>query len=82
MNRLEYSGMCELSADGRLTWVENKQTHEQGLVVGCGAEMIRVEFSDHCETWPRTECRELTHGYRVNYTEIEKHPHEFDSHLD
>ena len=82
MNRTDYQGMCELFGDGQMIWIENQVTHLQGRVVGCESEMIEVEVGDHCEKWNHLECAEMTHGYRVNYQEVKKHPHEFDTHLD
>ena len=82
MNTTEYKGMCELFGDGQMIWVENQRTHSKGRVVGCEPEMIEVEVDNHCEKWNRSDCAEMTHGYKVNYEEVKKHPHEFDSHLD
>ncbi|HEY5673457.1 MAG TPA: hypothetical protein VIR78_07125 [Malonomonas sp.] len=82
MNRTDYQGMCELFTDGHMIWVENQDTHQKGRVVGCDAEQIEVEVGDHCEKWSYSSCAELTHGYRVNYEEVKKHPHEFDTHHD
>jgi len=82
MNRTEYQGMCELFSDGQMIWVENILNHLKGRVVGCEKGMVEVEIGDHCETWDRSECNEMTHGYKVNYDEVKKHPHEFDTHLD
>jgi hypothetical protein len=82
MNGTEYTGMCELFNDGQLIWVENQKTHTKARVVGCAAEMIEVEATDHCEKWDFRDCAEITHGFRVKYEEVRKHPHEYDSHLD
>ena len=82
MNRTEFRGMCELFSDGNLIWLENQATHDKGRMVGCEADMIEVEVGNHCEKWRPAECIEVTHGYKVNYGEVQKHPHEYDSHLD
>lgn len=82
MKRTDYEGMCELFGDGLMIWVENKATQQKGRVVGCAAGQIEVEVGDHCEKWNRSECAEITHGYRMNYAEVKKHPHEFDTHHD
>ena len=82
MNRTEYQGMCELFGDGQMIWIENQSNHLQGRVVGCEPELIEVEVGKHCERWSPDECVEMTHGYKVNYAEVKKHPHEFDTHLD
>jgi hypothetical protein len=82
MKRTDFEGMCELAQEGRLTWVENKGSHEKGRVVSCSGEKIEVETSGHRETWNLRDCQELTYGYKVNYEEVKKHPHEYDSHLD
>lgn len=82
MRRTEFEGMCELIKDGRLTWVENVSTHKNGRVVSCGSDSMEVEVDGKRENWSARECQELTHGYRVNYDEVKKHPHEYDSHLD
>jgi len=82
MKRNEFSGMCELAKEGRLTWVENTSLHEQGRVMNCGTDTIRVDVHGNVQDWDMRDCRELTHGYKVNYDEVKKHPHEFDTHLD
>ena len=82
MRRTDYEGMCELAREGRLTWVENTSSHEKGRVVSCGGETVEVEVSGHRENWSLRDCQELTHGYKVNYEEVKKHPHEFDTHAD
>lgn len=82
MNGTEYTGMCELFNDGQLIWVENQKTHTKGRVVGCAAEIIEIEAGDHSEKWAFRDCAEITHGFRVKYEEVRKHPHEYDSHLD
>ncbi len=82
MNNTEYQGMCELFNDGQMIWVENQTNHLKGRVVGCEPDMIEVEVENHCEKWKRSDCVEMTHGYKVNYEEVKKHPHEYDSHLD
>lgn len=82
MKRTDFEGMCELFKDGRLTWVENANDHKAGRVVSCGTDSIEVEVAGHRESWNASDCQEMTHGYRVNYDEVKKHPHEFDSHLD
>ncbi|MFA5514871.1 MAG: hypothetical protein WDA20_01160 [Desulfuromonadales bacterium] len=82
MKQTDFEGMCELAREGRLTWVENNNTHEAGRVISCSGELIEVEVADHRATWDLHDCRELTHGYKVNYEEVKKHPKEFDTHLD
>lgn len=82
MTRADFNGMCELATEGRLTWVERSDTHMAGRVMGCDGEVITVAVGKGEERWDRRDCRELTHGYRVNYDEVRKHPHEFDSHRD
>lgn len=82
MNRTEFEGMCEVFGDGGLVWVENMQTHMKGRVISCEAEMIEVVTDDHTERWDRNECAEVTHGFKVKYEEVKKHPHEYDTHLD
>lgn len=82
MNRNEFQGMCDLLKDGRMTWVENHQNHLQGRVVGCEEDRIEVDIGNRCEVWERQDCSEMTHGYKIDYQEVEKHPHEYDSHLD
>ena len=82
MNTTDFQGMCELFKDGQLIWVQKLNSHMKGRVIGCEAEMIEVEVGDHCEKWSRSECAEMTHGYKVKYEEVKKHPHEFDTHLD
>lgn len=82
MKRTEFEGMCELSRDGRLTWVENTDSHEKGRVISCGKDSIKVDVAGRDETWDRSACKEMTFGYKVNYEEVKKHPHEFDTHTD
>ena len=82
MKRTDFEGMCELFNDGQMVWIENQATHKQGRVVGCEAEVIEVEVGDHREKWNRSECAEMTHGFKVKYEEVKKHPHEFDTHHD
>lgn len=82
MNRTDYQGMCQLFRDGRLIWVENTDKHIPGRVTGCGAEMVDVDVRGHDESWTRSECNELTYGYKMNYAEYLKHPKEFDTHHD
>lgn len=82
MKRNEYKGMCQLFEDGEMIWVENRTSHLQGRVTGCHDNMIDVDVKGHRETWDSDICRELTHGFKVNYDETMKHPHEYDTHLD
>lgn len=82
MRRTDYEGMCELAREGRLTWVENKDSHEAGRVISCSGDTVEVEVSGHHENWSLRDCKELTHGYKVKYEEVKKHPHEFDTHMD
>lgn len=82
MNRTDYQGMCELFSDGQMIWIENELTHMKGRLVGCEPELLEVEVDNHCEKWPRRDCSELTYGYKVNYEEVRRHPHEFDTHHD
>ena len=82
MNRTEFEGMCELFNDGQMIWVQRMNSHLKGKVVGCAEDMIEVEVGDHCEKWSRSDCAEMTHGFKVNYDEVKKHPHEYDTHLD
>lgn len=82
MKQIEFEGMCELSYEGRLTWVENTKDHKKGRVISCGKEGIEVEVEGKREKWDWRECEEVTHGYKVNYDEVKKHPHEFDTHID
>jgi hypothetical protein len=82
MKRTDFEGMCELAGEGRLTWVENMVSHETGRVVTCGDDTIGVDVGGARAEWVRHDCRELTHGYRVNYDEVKKYPHEFDTHRD
>jgi hypothetical protein len=82
MNRTEFEGMCELFGDGQLIWVENQNSHVKGRVIGCEADKIEVKVGDHNEKWNRSECGEMTHGFKVKYDEVKKHPHEYDTHLD
>lgn len=82
MKRTEFDGMCELVDEGRLTWLENTRSHEKGRVISCEQGRIEVDVAGQEEAWNPRECEELTYGYKVNYEEVKKHPHEFDSHLD
>lgn len=82
MERTDFEGMCELAKEGRLTWVENMDRGETGRVIDCSADTIAVDLGGVRADWNPRECRELTYGYRVNYDEVKKHPHEFDTHLD
>jgi hypothetical protein len=83
MERIDFEGMCELSYEGRLTWVENTKEHKKGRVLSCGDEAIEVEAEGgKRESWDWRDCQELTHGYKVDYEEVKKHPHEFDTHTD
>lgn len=82
MKRIELEGMCELAKDGRLTWVENLDTHDKGRVISCTGDKIEVDVGGRRAEWKATACREMTFGYKVNYEEVKKHPHEFDTHLD
>jgi len=82
MNMNEFQGMCELFGDGQMIWVENELNHKKGRVIGCEGDMIEVEVGNHCETWDRFECAEMTHGFKVKYNEVKKHPHEYDTHAD
>ncbi len=82
MNHTEYMGMCQLFSDGQLLWVENTDKHIAGRVTGCGAEMVEVDVKGHVESWARSACTEMTHGFKMNYEEYLKHPKEYDTHLD
>ena len=82
MKRSDFEGMCELAREGRLTWVENIPRHETGRVVDCGTDTVTVDFGGARAEWRADDCRELTHGYRVNYDEVKRYPHEFDTHRD
>ncbi len=82
MKQTDFEGMCELSEEGRLTWVENVKTNEAGRVISCSEEAIEVEVSGRRQSWNPDDCQEITHGYKVNYDEVKKHPHEFDTHGD
>jgi len=82
MNRTDYEGMCQLFNDGQLIWVENSDKHIAGRVTGCSEKGIDVDVKGRQESWSRAECMEMTHGYKVKYDEVLKHPHEFDTHLD
>jgi hypothetical protein len=82
MNRTDYQGMCQLFKDGQLLWVENTDKHVAGRVTGCGEGQIEVDVKGHTETWERSACFEMTHGYKMNYPEYMKHPQDFDTHLD
>ncbi len=82
MRRTEFDGMCELAGEGRLTWLENIRSHEKGRVISCESDKIEVDVAGQREEWQPSECQELTYGYKVDYDEVIKHPHEFDSHLD
>jgi hypothetical protein len=82
MKQLDFEGMCELFQEGRLTWVENKDTHQAGRVISCAENAIEVDVSGNREKWDWRACQEMTHGYKVKYEEVKKHPHEFDTHGD
>ena len=82
MKRTDFSGMCTLAREGRLTWVENTTLNETGRVVTCKTDTIEVDVGGKIEDWNLSDCRELTHGYKINYDEVKKHPHEFDTHRD
>lgn len=82
MNRTDFQGMQQLFDDGNMIWVENQLNHAKGRVIGFEPNMIEVEVDKHCERWDIDVCSEVTHGYKINYSEVLKHPHEFDSHLD
>jgi hypothetical protein len=82
MNKTEYQGMCQLFGDGELIWLENLNSHSKGRVTGCQENMVEVDVNGHREKWHLDICSELTHGYKVKYDEILKHPHEYDTHLD
>lgn len=82
MDRTDYKGMCQLFNDGQLIWVENTDKNITGRVTGCHEGLIEVEVKGGHESWYRSDCLELTHGYKVNYEEYLKHPNEFDTHLD
>lgn len=82
MKRTDFRGMCTLANEGRLTWVENTTLHETGRVMTCGSDTMTVEVGGKREDWHMRDCRELTNGYKVNYDEVLKHPHEFDTHRD
>lgn len=82
MNKTEFHGMCELVRDGELVWVKKMNSSLKGHVIGCDAESIEVEIGNHCEKWMPSECAEMTHGFKVNYEEVRKHPHDYDTHLD
>ncbi len=81
MKRTDYDGMCELASEGRLTWLENTLSHEKGRVISCEGDRIEVDVAGRQEEWSLRDCKELTYGYKVNYGEVMKHPHEFDTHL-
>jgi len=82
MNRTDLQGMRQLFDDGNMIWVENRQNQTKGRVVGFEPNFIEVEVDQHCERWDIDVCIEMTHGFKVKYDEVLKHPHEFDSHLD
>lgn len=82
MKRIDFEGMCELAKEGRLTWVENTSSHDKGRVISCSGDLIEVEVGGRRTAWEAKDCTELTHGYKINYEEVKKHPHEFDSHRD
>lgn len=82
MKRVDFEGMCEISSDGQMVWVENIINRTKGRVVGCDAGAVEVEVDGERRRWDHHVCNELTHGYRVNYSEVKKYPHEYDSHLD
>ena len=82
MKRTDFTGMCTLAREGRLTWVENTTLHETGRVITCKTDTIEVDVEGKRADWDLRDCRELTHGYKVNYDEVLKHPHEFDTHRD
>ncbi|MFO7578145.1 MAG: hypothetical protein R6W66_10505 [Pelovirga sp.] len=82
MKRMDFEGMCQLNRDGQMVWVKNLLNQTAGRVVNCEAEAIEVQVGNHCEKWDHQICEELTHGYRVNYSEVKKYPHEYDTHLD
>lgn len=82
MNRTDYQGMQQLFNDGNMIWIENQLNHMKGRLIGFEADAIEVEVDKHRERWDIDVCTEMTHGYRVKYDEVLKHPHEFDSHLD
>jgi hypothetical protein len=82
MNHQEFQGMCQLIGDGETIWVENHLNEKKGLAIGCAKDMIEVEVDNHCEKWSPSECTEMTHGFKVKYDEVLKHPHEYDTHLD
>jgi len=44
MKRTDFTGMCTLAREGRLTWVENTTLHETGRVVTCKTDTIEVEL--------------------------------------
>ncbi|PLX85412.1 MAG: hypothetical protein C0618_10510 [Desulfuromonas sp.] len=82
MRHLDFQGMCELVGDGEVIWVENQTNHQQGRVTGCHNQLLEVNVEGHSETWEHEVCTEMTHGFKVDYEETLKHPHEYDSHLD
>lgn len=82
MKRTDFTAMCTLARDGRLTWVENTTLHETGRVVNCGTDTMTVDIGGRKEDWNLRDCREITHGYKIKYDEVLKHPNEFDTHLD
>ncbi len=82
MNRTDFQGIRQLFDDGNMVWVENRLNQVKGRVIGFEPDMIEVEVDKHCERWDINICSEMTHGFRVKYDEVLKHPHEFDSHLD
>jgi hypothetical protein len=82
MNMTDFEGMCELSNDGQLIWVENDLTRMKGRVVGYGGDRLEVQVGEHQETWNHCDCTEMTHGYKVRYDRVKMYPHEFDTHMD
>jgi len=82
MKRTDFTAMCTLAKDGRLTWVENTTLRETGRVMTCGRETMTVDVGGRREDWHPRDCRELTHGYKINYDEVRKYPDEFDTHRD
>ena len=82
MKRTDFEGMCELASEGRLTWLENMRNHEKGRVISCAGGKIAVDVDGQRQEWSPRECEELTYGFKINYDEVKRHPHEYDSHLD
>ena len=81
MKKTDFTGMCELVGEGRLTWLENTRSHEKGRVLSCTENRIEVEVAGKREEWIPRECRELTHGYKIDYEEVVKDPEGFESRL-